>query len=153
VTDVPLQRAIADLVHALAEAIDDRDGDRIEALFGDATFTMAGGRPREGGSAFRQVIEQGMLTYDGSPRTVHQVTNLTIEVAPDGRSAWAEARITVYQQVPATADQAAFPLQPVLIGRYHDRFHRYPEGAWRFTSRVMDVDLVGDTSRHSRHRL
>jgi hypothetical protein len=152
-TDIPPERAITNLVHALAEAIDDADGDRIEALFGDGTFTMAGGRPREGGAAFRQVIEQGMLTYDGSPRTAHQVTNLTIEVDPGGRSASGEARITVYQQVPATGDRAAFPLQAVLVGRYQDRYHRDADGTWRFTSRVMHVDLVGDTSRHSRHRL
>jgi len=53
------ERSIANLVHALAEAVDDADGDRIEALFGDATFTMAGGTPREGGAAFREVIERG----------------------------------------------------------------------------------------------
>lgn len=152
-TGPPAARAIANLVFALAEAIDDADGDRIEALFGDATFTMAGGRPRRGGAAFRRVIEQGMVTYDGSPRTLHQVTNLIVEVDPGGASASGRARVTVYQQVPPTAAHPALPLQPVLVGRYDDRYHRDADGVWGFTSRVMHVDLVGDTSHHSRNRL
>ena len=147
------ERSIANLVHALAEAVDDADGDRIEALFGDATFTMAGGTPREGGAAFREVIERGMLTHDGSPRTLHQVSNLAIEVDPSGETASGRARITVLQQVPATDDRAAFPLQPVLVGRYEDRYRRDADGTWRFASRVMHVDLLGDTSFHTRNRL
>ena len=152
-TAPPAHRAIANLVYDLAEAIDDADGDRIEALFGDATFTMAGGRPRRGGAALREVIEQGMITHDGSPRTLHQVTNLAVAVDPGGGSASGRARITVYQQVPATAARAAFPLQAVLVGRYEDRYHRDADGTWHFTSRTMHVDLLGDTSRHSRNRL
>ena len=43
-----------------------------------------------------------------------------------------------------------FALQPVLSGRYHDRFVR--EGnVWRFAERTMHVVLRGDTSHHSIH--
>jgi hypothetical protein len=114
---------------------------------------MAGGTPREGGASFRKVIEKGMLTYDGSPRTLHQVSNLAIEVDPSGETASGRARITVLQQVPAADDRPAFPLQPVLVGRYEDRYRRAADGSWRFVSRVMHVDLLGDTSFHTRNRL
>ena len=40
------------------------------------------------------------------------------------------------------------PLQPIIVGRYHDEFERV-DGAWRFSRRDYSlVDLVGDTSDH-----
>jgi hypothetical protein len=41
------------------------------------------------------------------------------------------------------------PLQPIIAGRYHDRFER-AGGKWRFAERVIIPDLVGDLSRHLR---
>jgi hypothetical protein len=35
----------------------------------------------------------------------------------------------------------------VASGRYRDRFERR-DGAWRFTSREVSTDLVGDVSHH-----
>lgn len=142
------ERAIAALVYGLAEAIDDADLDRVEALFGDAVFTMAGGTPRVGGRAFRETIEAGMLLHDGSPRTHHAVTNLVVSVDGDGDGDRADARsyVTVLQQV------GDHPLEVILAGRYEDRFRRV-DGEWVWEARTMHVDLVGDTSRHSRHHL
>jgi hypothetical protein len=42
---------------------------------------------------------------------------------------------------------AGAPLQPIVAGRYLDRFARV-DGAWRFAERRILVDLVGDLSRH-----
>jgi len=39
------------------------------------------------------------------------------------------------------------PLQPILAGRYHDRFERR-SGVWWFSERRYLVDLVGDVSHH-----
>jgi hypothetical protein len=138
---------IANLVYSLAEAIDDGDLDRVESLFGDATFTLAGREPRVGGAAFREVIATGMRFYDGSPCTRHVVTNLAVDIDDDGASATSRAYITVLQAVPPT-----FPLQAVMAGRYHDRFWRGDDGQWHFASRLMHVDQVGDTSFHSPSR-
>ncbi|MFA7587576.1 MAG: hypothetical protein WCY11_15520 [Novosphingobium sp.] len=45
------------------------------------------------------------------------------------------------------------PLQPVMAGRYHDRFARGADGRWHFTYRDYSLhDLPGDMSRHSRNR-
>jgi hypothetical protein len=41
-------------------------------------------------------------------------------------------------------------LQPIVSGRYYDRFERH-EGQWRFVERRVQTDLVGDVSRHLRH--
>ena len=40
------------------------------------------------------------------------------------------------------------PLQPIIAGRYHDRFTRI-DGTWRFTHRDYSLsDLFGDLTRH-----
>jgi hypothetical protein len=41
-------------------------------------------------------------------------------------------------------------LQPIVSGRYHDRFERR-DGQWRFVERRVRTDLVGDVSRHLRN--
>ena len=70
---------------------------------------------------------------------------MIVEVDPDhpddpDRLA-ARARFTVLQQ---TADLA---LQPVIAGRYDDRFARL-DGTWRFVGRIMQPVLLGDLSQH-----
>jgi len=40
-------------------------------------------------------------------------------------------------------------LQPIVSGRYHDRFERR-DGQWRFVQRHVRTDLLGDVSRHLR---
>ena len=61
--------------------------------------------------------------------------------SPACRTATSRSYFTVFQQV------GDFPLQPVASGRYRDRFERR-DGAWRFTSREVSTDLVGDVSHH-----
>lgn len=138
------ERQIANLVYALAEAIDDGDHDRIEELFGEATFQLDDREPRAGGAALRRTIERSMLHYDdGTPRTLHVVTNLRIELEDHGTVARANSYVTVFQSLPD------FPLQAVMTGRYADRFSRDGTGGWRWVERRMHVDHVGDTSRHT----
>ncbi len=140
----PADRQIANLVYGMAEAIDDGDHDRIEALFGDATFQLADREPRVGGAAFRRTIERSVVHYDdGRPRTLHVVTNLQIDVDDEMGVARSKAYVTVFQARPD------FPLQPVLTGRYHDEFALADGGYWRWVARRMQMDHVGDTSRHT----
>lgn len=138
------ERQIANLVYALAEAIDDGDHDRIEELFGEATFQLDDREPRVGGAAFRKTIERSMIHYDdGTPRTLHVVTNLRVELEEHVAAARAGSYVTVFQSL------ADFPLQAVMTGRYSDRFAQDGTGAWRWVERRMRVDHVGDTSRHT----
>ena len=41
----------------------------------------------------------------------------------------------------------ALPLQPIITGRYEDKFERV-DGRWRYTEKKFFVDLVGDLSQH-----
>jgi hypothetical protein len=63
-------------------------------------------------------------------------------IEPDGpEAARAQSYILVHQATDA------LPLQPIIGGRYHDRFARVG-GAWRFSERRMEIDLFGNLSAH-----
>jgi hypothetical protein len=68
-------------------------------------------------------------------------TNLILEIDEEAGTAAARSYWTVFQAVEGLA------LQPILAGRYHDRFERDGQ-AWRFSERRYLIDLVGDVSRH-----
>ena len=78
---------------------------------------------------------------DGTPGTKHVTTNLILDIDDGAGTASARSYWTVLQAVPG------LPLQPILAGRYHDRFER-DAGRWHFTERRYLVDLVGDVSHH-----
>jgi hypothetical protein len=85
-----------------------------------------------------------ILYDDGTPRTKHVCTKRDPRVRRP-----AAARPVAHFLVEQQLDD--FPLQPIVGGRYHDRFERVDE--WRFTERRFFVDLVGDVSRHQRATL
>lgn len=132
--------AIADLVHAYAERLDAGDLDGVAALFADATYGRAGGPVRRGAAEVRGALGVVKL-HGGSPRTKHVITNLVVEVDEPARTASARSYFTVLQAT------ASLPLQPILAGRYHDRFER-GGGVWLFHERVIHIDLVGELREH-----
>jgi hypothetical protein len=75
------------------------------------------------------------------PATKHLTTNVIVVVDDDLRAATAKSYFTVIQGRPD------FALQPVIAGRYHDKFECI-DGRWRFRERLEFIDLVGDLSRH-----
>jgi hypothetical protein len=83
---------------------------------------------------------------DGTPRTRHLVATPILEVDEEADSATCRSTYTVFQQV------TDGPLQPIISGRYHDRFERV-DGTWRFAERTYAADLVGDLSDHMLRRL
>ena len=84
-----------------------------------------------------------MIHDDGTPRTKHVTTNLAIDVDEEAGTAVSRSYFTVLQALPDLA------LQPIVSGRYYDRFERH-EGHWRFVETRVRTDLVGDVSRHLR---
>ena len=78
---------------------------------------------------------------DGTPGTKHVTTNVILEVDEQSGTAATRSYWTVLQAVPG------LPLQPILAGRYHDRFAS-AGGSWHFTERRYFIDLVGDLSHH-----
>jgi 3-phenylpropionate/cinnamic acid dioxygenase small subunit len=139
---VTARDAIADLIHTYAERLDGGELDGVAALFAHAAYGRPGGPVRHGAPEVRAALEVVRL-HDGSPRTKHVITNLIVEVDEAAGTATARSYFTVLQATPA------LPLQPILAGRYHDRFHQSPHG-WRFTERLIHLDLIGELREHLR---
>ncbi|MFN8034366.1 MAG: nuclear transport factor 2 family protein [Acidimicrobiia bacterium] len=133
--------AIRTLIHRYAELLDLGDLDGVAALFARSTWRAAGHEVVLRGSAEARAAYEGVILYDGVPRTKHQMTNVTIELARDESTAAARTYFTVLQATPE------LPLQPIIAGRYEDAFARDDAG-WYFTDRLIIPDLLGDLSRH-----
>jgi hypothetical protein len=136
--------AIVALVHEYARRIDAGDLTGVAELFADATFRAARGPVRRGAGELLATLRRLVILHDdGTPRTKHVVTNLTVEVDAVTGTAAARSYFTVLQAT------GTLPLQVVIAGRYEDRFARDATG-WRFADRLVHMDLVGDVSRHIR---
>jgi 3-phenylpropionate/cinnamic acid dioxygenase small subunit len=136
-------RAIESLIATYAELVDDGDFAGVGVLLADATF-MGGAGSVSGREAIEQMLRDNVIVYDdGTPRTKHVTTNLAIEVDEEAGTAVSRSYFTALQALPDMA------LQPIVSGRYHDRFARR-DGQWRFVERHVLTDLVGDVSRHLR---
>jgi 3-phenylpropionate/cinnamic acid dioxygenase small subunit len=143
-TDPPSSyRAIEHLIASYAELVDDGDFAGVGALLADATFAGSAGSVT-GQGAIERMLRDNVIVYDdGTPRTKHVTTNIAIEVDEAAGRAVARSYFTVLQALPDLA------LQPIVSGRYEDRFERR-DGRWRFAERRVLTDLVGDVSRHLR---
>lgn len=133
---------IANLLYRYAELIDGGDLEGAAALFAHARVWTGHGElgPDEVLAMWRRAI---VIYEDGTPRTKHVITNPIIEVDEESGKGTCRSYYTVIQQA------GDGPLQPVICGRYHDRFERV-DGQWRFCHRDYSLhDLVGDMSRHS----
>jgi 3-phenylpropionate/cinnamic acid dioxygenase small subunit len=135
---------IAALVYAYAERIDGGDFDGVADLLAAAEVTAEGTDRRwRGRDEIRLLYESGTRRHaDGTPRTKHVTTNLVVEVDEATGTATARSYYTVLQAVPGE-----LALQPIVAGRYRDRFERV-DGHWRFAGRHMVVDLVGELGHH-----
>lgn len=131
--------AIRSLVASYGERLDAGDLDGVAALFRNATW-RSGTRVLSGLAAIRAVYDDVIL-YDGVPSTRHVMGDVVVAV--DGADAASRCSFTVFQARPD------FPLQAVLVGRYHDTF-ACVDGGWEFRERVVHADLLGDLSRHMR---
>jgi ketosteroid isomerase-like protein len=130
---------IAALIHEYAFRLDAGDLDGVAALFARAELrSTRHDRVLRGAAEVRTIYEPVILYDDGSPRTMHQITNVTVHV--DGDRAQARSYFAVLQVT-------AQGLHPILAGEYRDAFER-GDGEWRFTERVVCPRLIGDLSRH-----
>ena len=137
-------RAIENLIATYAEFVDDGDFAGVGTLLADATFTGAAGSV-SGRDAIEKMLRDSLIVYDdGTPRTKHVTTNIAIEIDEEAGTADSRSYFTVLQALPELA------LQPIVSGRYQDRFERR-DGQWHFVERCVRTDLVGDVSRHLRH--
>jgi 3-phenylpropionate/cinnamic acid dioxygenase small subunit len=136
-------RVIESLIAAYAELVDDGDFEGVGHLLAEATFTSGAGSV-SGGDAIEKLLRENVIVYeDGTPRTKHLITNVAIQIDEERGAATARSYFTALQTLPDLG------LQPIVSGRYYDRFERR-EGRWRFLERRVQTDLVGDMSRHLR---
>ncbi len=141
--------AVTELLFTYAERIDAGDFDGLADLFTDAVVTAEGGVAARGRDEVLAMYTASTRRYpdDGTPKTKHVTTNLIIDADDDAGTATCRSYFTVMQAVPN-----ALGLQPVVSGRYRDSFTRV-DGVWRFTTRHMIVDLIGDLSQHLLYEL
>jgi len=137
------RRDILRLMNEYCFSIDRGDLDGFASLFEHATFLVEGDPDGAmvGKEAVSEMIRKATL-YDGVPNTKHVMTNVQIEIDESGTGATAQSYITVLQAVPPD-----FPLQAIFAGHYRDVFEK-AGGGWRFKSRTISPDLIGDLSRH-----
>jgi hypothetical protein len=111
----------------------------VAALFEHAELGSTRHDRRYRGAEEARTVYDGIVIFDdGTPRTQHQMTNVTVVVDDD--HATARSCFTVLQ----VTGQG---LHPILAGEYHDRFERVGD-TWRFTERIFDPRLFGDVSGH-----
>jgi 3-phenylpropionate/cinnamic acid dioxygenase small subunit len=140
-------REIEHLLYAYAERIDAGDLDGVAELFRHGRIEAAPGMVVEGADAVRSMYAGAVRLHpDGTPRTRHVTTNVTVEVDETAGTGTARAYYTVFQQT----DE--LPLQAIIAGRYHDTFHRI-DGRWHFDTRTMSVDLTGNLEHHLHFQL
>jgi hypothetical protein len=133
---------ITELIHQYATRLDAGDFDGVAALFEHATWRSGmTGEALRGSAEVRKVYERVRL-YDGSPRTKHLITNLTIDIASTMSSATSSCYFTVLQGI-----EPGGKIEPILCGRYVDRFEKV-EGRWRFADRLFLADLIGNLAGH-----
>jgi hypothetical protein len=142
--DVSDVEAIKALVHEYAFRLDAGDLDGLAALFEHAELGSTVRPERMRGTEEARGYYRGVILYDnGTPGTMHCITNVTVHVEDDGAHASCRSYFTVIQ----TVDD--FALQPIIAGKYADRFEKI-DGTWWFTERIISPDLIGDLSRHMR---
>jgi ketosteroid isomerase-like protein len=133
--------AITALIHEYAFRLDAGDLDGVAALFADAELrSTRHDRVLRGATEARTLYDPVIIYDDGTPRTMHQITNVTVHV--DGETAGAVSYFTVLKVT-------RLGLHPILAGEYRDRFAR-TAGGWQFRERVFAPILIGDLSEHMR---
>ncbi|SRR5438067_11019807 len=135
--------AITALMYRYVELIDAADFDGLGKLFEHARLTNEGvDGTIDGGAAIGRLYRRlNRVHEDGTLRTRHVTANVMVDIDEDADEATARSAFVVLQQT------AALPLQPIVTGRYRDRFAR-DGGVWRFAERHIIVDHVGDVREH-----
>lgn len=134
--------AITELLYRYAELIDAGDFDGVGRLLARATFGGSGPQGASGAENIARLFGATTRRYPGhgnTPRTRHLVLNPIVDVTDN--TATARSTFCVVQNTETV------PLQPIVVGRYSDTFS-CDDAGWYFTSRRVDVEMIGDISAH-----
>jgi SnoaL-like domain len=146
-----MNKAYTDILNLMNEYCYRIDGGDIEGfaqLFEHASFGVLGSEDglMKGKDEVLGYLSR-VIMYDGKPNTKHCLTNVQIDIDEQVGTAKAQSYVTVFQAVPPD-----FPLQAIFSGHYHDTFEKI-DGQWRFRTREISPDLVGDLSVHLSEKL
>lgn len=129
------EREIQNLMNDYCYAIDSGDLATFARLMQHAQWIAEGKTPGK-------ESQSNLILYaDGTPRTKHRISNISINVDGANNFASAHSYVTVYQQT------ESFPLQAIFSGDYFDEF-QCVDGVWRFSKREIRNSLIGDMSAH-----
>jgi 3-phenylpropionate/cinnamic acid dioxygenase small subunit len=135
--------AITELLYRYAELIDEGDFEGVGLLLARATFAGTRSASTSSAEAIAKLFGATTRRYPGhgnTPRTRHLVLNPIVAVTDNG-TATARSTFCVVQATETVS------LQPIVVGRYFDRFTCDDTG-WYFTERQVDVEMIGDISAH-----
>ena len=137
--------AVHNLLGRYCERIDAGDFAGVGALFAEGGLAAGDvDAPPfvSGADAITAFYASGTRLHHGSPRTKHMVADVVLDDVADDGSLTARSSYVVFQAVDG------LPLQPIIAGRYVDRFEPGPDGTWHFARRHFSVDLLGDLTHH-----
>lgn len=135
---------IQKLLYLYCDRLDRGDFAGMAQLFAHARFEPGGAAAvQDDPAAIVRMYEDYTRIYPhtGTPGTRHVTTNPIIDIDEGGSTARCQSYVVVFQGIDD------FPLQPVIAGRYFDRFEKV-EGRWRFSERRIDIGHYGNLSRH-----
>jgi SnoaL-like domain len=151
--------AIRNLLGTYCELIDAGDFDGLAGLFAHADLSDERGTVFcTGSEQMAKMWHAQTMLYDGSPRTRHITANPIIDIDETAGTARVRSTYIVYQgalhqragQPAGELGEDDIALQPIITGRYFDRFVRAEDGTWRWRERSYAVDHLGDLSHHLR---
>lgn len=137
------ERQILNLLYLYAERVDAGDFEGVGELFAHGDYYVDPASPLRGAAVAAAMRSMVQVDDHGRPGTKHLITNTILDVDDEAGTATARSYFTVLQARPGLT------LQPILTGRYYDRFERV-DGEWRFADRRITADLAGDLSQHVR---
>jgi len=130
-----IEREIQRLLITFAHKMDDGQFSEVAELFQHAEYDAKGIKSvgRDSVENFFNITVQ--RNADGTPGTLHSITNVAVTIDPLGDSASSLSYYTVHQRIEGA------PLEPVAAGRWHDTFELC-NGEWRFKSHVDEPRLM-----------
>ena len=135
--------AITEVLYRYCRSLDRMDEEMYATVF-------VPGAPLDYGQHFRGTAEEFCTwvweAHRGMQGHSHQISNVLVDVAPDGERAVSEAYVTVCLRT--KPDPTGVVRDIVDRGRYLDRWARQADGAWRIAERqfVGDIQQLFDMS-------
>ena len=136
--------AITTLMYRYAECVDQADFDGLSEIFVKGTIgstSAESGEGMTGAQVGRFYAATNRVHDNGTLCTRHVSTNMMIDIDEAAGSATARSYYVVFQAT------EKLPFQPIVGGRYDDRFER-TDGEWHFARRIVHVDQIGNMSEH-----